>query len=190
MKHPCHFIQRIFVLTLCVGLLAGLGPRPAAGSIVKDMALGELVGASDSIVQGVVESVTSEWDNEKKLIFTHASIRVDDPLKGERRRTLQIRQMGGQVGALTLSVPGMPEFSEGMGVIVFLKASGNGTFHVVGLSQGRYVIDEDFATANISGVDLVGPKTGLVTGASIARTVDLESFKARIRQLVTGAGDE
>ena len=133
-----------------------------------------------------MESVSSEWDYDKKLIFTYASIRVDDPLKGERRRALVIRQMGGQVGALTLTVPGMPEFNGGMGIIVFLKDAGNGMFHVVGLNQGRYVVEENFAVANISGVDLLSPKTGLVTGASIVRRVGVEDFKAQIRELVSG----
>ena len=87
-----------------------------------------------------------------------------------------------------LSVPGMPEFKLGVSVIVFLKDAGNGTFHVVGLNQGRYVIEEDFATANIRGVDLVSPKTGLVTGASVVRRVGVEEFKAQIRQLVAGVG--
>ena len=96
--------------------------------------------------------------------------------------------MGGQVGALVMSVPGMPEFNQGQGVIVFLKDAGNGTFHVVGLNQGRYVIEEDFAIANISGVDLLSPKSGRVAGASIARRVGLEDFKAQIRQWVTGVG--
>jgi hypothetical protein len=186
MKHRMHFDRNALVLTLCFLLAVLLGVRPASSSIVPDMDLEGLVRESDSIIQGVVESVTSEWDNDKKLIFTYASIRVDDPLKGERRRTLLIRQMGGQVGALVLSVPGMPEFDEGMGIIVFLKDAGNGTFHVVGLNQGRYVIEEDFATANISGVDLVSPKTGLVTDASFVRRVGLEDFKAQIRGLVAG----
>jgi len=186
MKRRTHIDQNFFVLTLCFGLALLLGARPATSSIVKDMDLETLVRESDSIIQGVVESVSSEWNNDKKLIFTYASIRVDDPLKGERRRALLIRQMGGQVGALTLTVPGMPEFNEGMGVIVFLKNAGNGTFHVVGLNQGHYVVEENFAVANISGVDLLSPKTGLVTGASIVRRVGVEDFKAHIRKLVSG----
>ena len=78
----------------------------------------------------------------------------------------------------------MPEFDEGTGVIVFLKDAGNGTFHVVGLNQRRYVIEEDFAISNVSGVDLLSTKTGIVTGASFVRRVGLEEFKQKIRELV------
>ena len=184
MNHRTRIDGKLSALCLGLGLVTLLWAGSAVGSIVVEMELEDLVAESDSIVQGVVESVSSEWDNEKKLIFTYASIRVDDPLKGERRRTLTIRQMGGQVGALTLSVPGMPEFDEGAAIIVFLKDAGNGTFHVVGLNQGRYVIEEEFAISNISGVDLLSPKTGLVSGASVVRRVGLEDFKARIRELV------
>ena len=91
--------------------------------------------------------------------------------------------MGGTVGALTLTVAGMPEFQENSNVIVFLKDSGNGTFQVVGMNQGRYVILENFAVANLSGVDLMNPKTGLVSGASVVKKVGLEEFKTKIREL-------
>ena len=88
-------IEKTFALRLCFGLTALCWAGSAVGSIVLEMDLEDLVQESDSIIQGIVESVSSEWDNEKKLIFTYVSIRVDDPLKGERRRTLVIRQMGG-----------------------------------------------------------------------------------------------
>ena len=175
-------VGRVPVLVALVGLMLFSGSL--SGSVVIQMDLEQLVEESDSIVQGVVEAVYSQWDDGRNLIFTYTSIRVDDPLKGERTRSLLIRQMGGRVGSLNMTVAGMPEFEEGLGVIVFLKDAGNGTFHVTGMNQGRYVIVEDFAISNISGVDLLNPKTGLVSGASTVRKVALEEFKEKIRELV------
>lgn len=157
---------------------------PSLGSIVLRMDLEDLVSNSDTIIQGVVEAVYSQWDSERNLIFTYAAIGVEDPLKGERRRSLLIRQMGGQVGSLNMTVPGMPEFVAGSSVIVFLKDSGNGTFQVVGMNQGRYLIAEDFAVSALTGIDLMDPKTGLVSGTSAVRKVGLEDFKREIRELV------
>ena len=172
-----------FWLFMTFGLAGFLLTMPVLGSVVLQMDLDELVEDSDAIIQGEVEAVYSQWDQEKKLIFTYASIRVDESLKGESRRSLLIRQMGGTVGALTLTVAGMPEFQENSNVIVFLKDSGNGTFQVVGMNQGRYVILENFAVSNLSGVDLMNPKTGLVSGASVVKKVGLEEFKTKIREL-------
>ena len=61
MKYRVHFDRKSFVFTLCFGLAVFLVARPAASSIVVDMDLEDLVRESDSIVQGVVESVSSEW---------------------------------------------------------------------------------------------------------------------------------
>ena len=181
-----------------IGNIGRVGPAPAlaglvglmlfsgslTGSVVIQMELEQLVEESDTIIQGVVEAVYSQWDDERNLIFTHTSIRVDDPLKGDRTRSLLIRQMGGRVGSLNMTVAGMPDFEAGSNVIVFLTDAGNGTFHVTGLNQGRYVIVEDFAISNVSGVDLLNPKTGIVSGASTVRKVALEEFKEKIRELV------
>ncbi len=175
-------VGRIPVVVGLVGVVLFAGSL--SGSVVIRMDLEQLVEKSDSIVQGVVEAVYSQWDQERNLIFTYTSIRVDDPFKGERTRSLLIRQMGGRVGSLHMSVAGMPEFEAGSNVIVFLKDAGNGTFHVTGMNQGRYVVVENFAIANVSGVDLLNPKTGIVSGASTVRKVALEEFKEKIRELV------
>ncbi len=177
-------VRTVARLVLVLATVGGFGGGPSLGSIVLRMDLDDLVENSDTIVQGVVEAVYSQWDGERNLIFTYASIGVEDPLKGERRRSLLIRQLGGQVGSLHMTVPGMPEFVAGSNVIVFLKDSGNGTFQVVGMNQGRYVIAEDFAVSSLTGIDLMDPKTGLVSGASSIRKVGLEDFKASIRELV------
>ena len=165
------------------GVALLLAASPAWSSLVVRMNLDELVAESDSVVEGTVEAVYSQWDTDRRLVFTYASVRVDDPLKGQRRRALLIRQLGGRVGSLRMTVAGMPEFAAGERVIVFLKDSGNGTYHVVGMNQGRYAITGDFAVSNLSGVDLLDPKAGVVSGASLATRVEVEEFKQRIREL-------
>jgi len=50
-------------------------------TVIK-MDLQALVVQSDSIVQGRVERVDAQWDDQKKTIFTYVFIRVDDPIKG------------------------------------------------------------------------------------------------------------
>jgi hypothetical protein len=173
-------------LTVLAALTLGLAMSPPAvwplwGSLVVLMELDELVEASDSIVQGEVESVQSRW--EHRQIFTYVTIGIADPIKGSRSRTVVVRQLGGKVGSLVATVPGMPEFVRGDEVILFLKDSGNGTYHVVGMNQGRYLVSDRFAVSNLSGVDLFGSKAGVVRGGSTATRVEVRSFKRRIREL-------
>ena len=164
------------------GLVLGCGSL--FGSVVVQMDLEGLVAGADTIVQGRAEAVYSQWDSDRRVIYTYISIGVDEILKGESRRSLLIKQLGGTVGSLVMTVSGMPGFDVGAGVIVFLEDSGNGTFQIVGLNQGKYVIAEDSAISNITGVDLLNPKTGLLSGASVVNKVPLEEFKDKIRELV------
>ena len=171
-------IRKLRLLILVVVALA----VPAFATTVRKMELPELVSASDSIVQGRVESVESRWENNQA--FTYTSVNVDDPLKGGRRRAVLIRQIGGKIGNLNVTVSGMPQFKRGDQVIVFLKNRVDGTFDVVGLNQGKYEIVNDFAVANVSGLTLINEKTGRMEEAGFMEKAPLEAFKEKIRGLV------
>jgi hypothetical protein len=157
---------------------------PAWATTVRKMELPELVSNSECIVQGRVEQVYTEWDAARRMVFTYASINIDDPLKGERRRTVLVRQVGGTIGALNMVVAGAPKFEKGDEVIVFLKTGAGGTYHVVGLNQGKYDITGDYAVANVSGVTVVDPKTGKTSDAGFVEKAPVEAFKSRIRELL------
>jgi len=153
---------------------------PLFASTVKKMELQELVSVSDAIAQGTVESVEARF--EDKAIYTYASIRVDDALKGGPRRAVLIRQAGGRIGTLVLDAAGTPQFKKGDQVIVFLRDRKNGTFDVVGLSQGKYDIVDNNAVSNVSGLSLVDAKSGVLLEGSNVDKRPLEAFKAKIRE--------
>lgn len=162
-------------------LLAALLAAPLFATTVKRMELPELVSSSDAIAQGTVESNETRWEN--KSIVTYTSIRVDEAIKGGPRRALLIRQPGGTIGNLTLHAPGTPQFTQGSQVIVFLRDRKDGTFDVVGLGQGKYDIQENFAITNTAGVSLADPKTGhMIEGGAVDRK-PLDAFKTQIRGL-------
>jgi hypothetical protein len=170
-------------LSRFIGLILAVAmATPVFATTVVKMELPELVGASDSIVQGRVESVDVRY--EDKMVYTYVSVRVDDPLKGERRRSVLVRQLGGRIGAMNMLVAGMPQFKAGDQVIVFLRDRKNGAFDVIGLNQGKYDIVEDFAVAHVSGVSVVDPKTGHVSDSGFVDKAPLEAFKSKIRELV------
>ena len=172
--------------TLCLALTLGTFgvTAPLWASVIIEMDLEALVEESDSIIEGRVETAFSQWDGNKRLIFTFTSIRVADPLKGERKRSLLVKQLGGKVGSLNMTVAGTPKFKEDSNVIVFLKDAGDGTFHVTGMNQGNYEIIEEFAISNLSGVDLLNLETGLISETSRMKTVRVDLFKQSIRELL------
>ena len=83
MRHIRNMPRQRFWLFMTFGLAGFLLTMPVLGSVVLQMDLDRLVEDSDAIIQGEVEAVYSQWDEEKKLIFTYASIRVDESLKGK-----------------------------------------------------------------------------------------------------------
>jgi len=167
-------------LAIMIAVLAS----PAVATTVAKMSLEQLVHRADLIVQGRVQSVHSQWDEQRRLVFTYASIRVDEPLKGERRQSVLIRQVGGSFGSIEMSVAGAPQFKNGQRLLVFLKRQDATTFQVVGMNQGLYRIVEDSAVSNVLGMDLLDSKTGEISKPLIDIRAPLEQLKTRIRELL------
>jgi hypothetical protein len=169
---------KLFKLAMIAAMLAA----PAFATTVKKMDLQELIKVSDAIAQGTVESVETRW--EDKSIYTYASIRVDESIKGGPRRAYLLRHPGGTIGALSLDAPGTPKFNQGDQVIVFLRDRKDGTFDVVGLGQGKYDIVNNFAVTNVAGLTLADPATGrFMEGGPVDRK-PLDAFKTQIRGLM------
>src|ERR1019366_6906997 len=95
-------------------------------TIVPKMDLPELVQKSDSIIEGHVDSVVSQWDTSVKLIYTYISIRIDEQVKGSNGQSLTIKQVGGRVGSLDMNAVGMPVFKAGQQLVLFLKKQATG----------------------------------------------------------------
>ncbi len=168
--------------SIFLGLALLVIASPLFATTVLKMDLQDLVTASDSIIQGRVESVETRWEN--KLAYTYTSVVVDEGMKGGPRRAVLIRLPGGKVGSLKVHVAGMPQFKTGDSVILFLKGRADGTFDVVGMNQGKYDIEQNTATAHISGLTLFNEKTGQMEGAGFLDKAPLDVFKAKIRELV------
>jgi hypothetical protein len=173
-------LRNVIGITLMAAILAA----PAFATTVARLDMEQLVQRADLIVQGHVQSVYSQWDEARRLVFTYISIRVDEPLKGERRQSVLIRQVGGTVGTIQMSIAGVPQFKSGEMAIIFLKRQGDSTFQVVGMNQGLYEIIDDFAVSNVFGVDLIDSKTGEITKPLIGGRAPLEQLKTQIRELI------
>jgi len=155
---------------------------PLAATTVVKMDLPRLVSTADHIVQGRVESV--ETRGEQNKIYTYVSVVIDESIKGNGRRAVVIKQLGGTFGNTIYSIAGMPHFRKGDQVILFLKVRKDTAFDVVGMNQGKYEIKNDIAVTNVHGITLIDPGTGVTSDAGFVDRVPVETLKKRIRELM------
>ena len=103
-------------------------------SIVRAMDLAELTASADQIVIADVISMQSTWDGGHRTIHTTIDLHVQERWKGvvPGDGRMQIRQLGGRVGDIEMSVYGMPGFAPSERVLLFLRRA-----EVVGMSQGK-----------------------------------------------------
>ncbi len=132
---------RLF-LVVAVAALALVGAQVAMATTVQKLSLQELTKKSNSIVMARVDDAYSSWDAAHKEIYTFFTLRVIQPVKGNKgETTITLRQIGGTVGNIASIVPGMPSFKKGEEVVVFLtQKDGAGYPWVMGLQQGKYSI--------------------------------------------------
>ena len=109
-------------------------------------------------------------------MITIITVSIERQFKGPQVSSVTIEQPGGSLGDIAQGVPGLPEFSSGEEVIVFLKRQRGGAFNIVGGKQGKFTaktqpgsreeVVEDFAH----------------------RTEALDSFLNRLTSMIKGGG--
>ena len=133
---------RVAVLLILTSLR--IASLPSFATTVKHLELKDIVGASDTIVQGRVESMRSFWQGRQ--IRTEVRVAVSRALKGPRGDRLTFLQTGGRVESpvpLEMTVPGAPIFRVGDEAYFFLQPGNRGERYVVGLFQGHVPLRHD-----------------------------------------------
>ena len=127
-------ISRRLVQVLAIAAFTGAALPLAMASLMRTMELAELTAASDQIVVADVLSAESAWDNGHRNIYSTFEISVQESWKGAppANGRIRIRQLGGTVGEIEMTVLGMPQFISGERALLFLRHA-----HVVGMSQGK-----------------------------------------------------
>ncbi len=108
----------------------------------------ELTRASEMVIEGDVEEVTSQWSSDGKTIFTSATIAVRRVIRGNTvLQRVVVEYEGGEVGRDGLKVSDVAEMAKGERVILFLKRGKSKrdgvAFHTVGKVQGKYKVGND-----------------------------------------------
>ena len=103
---------------------------------------------ADVILTGKVSQQTSSWNENKTRIYTHATVQVEDYIKGNNNEnTVTITYPGGEVGDIGEKYSHMPSFEKNEEVLLFLKKdSKNTSFKVVNGEDGKITVTTDNKT--------------------------------------------
>lgn len=103
---------------------------------------------ADVILTGKVAQQTSSWNENKTRIYTHATIQVEDYIKGNNSgNTVTVTYPGGEVGDIGEMYSHMPSFENNEEVLLFLKKdSKNTSFKVINGEDGKITVTTDTKT--------------------------------------------
>ena len=162
-----------------------MGAFNALGTTLVAMDVPALTRASDLVVRGTVVRVEPRWTEDKRRIITDSEILISEVLKGNATgKTVVAMQPGGVLGDVGQMVHGTAKFALGDEVVVFLEKRGDRAF-VVGLAQGRFLVDRSGPTAMVKGGEdelfLVDAKTHQPVEAPV-QAMSLAALLSSVRQ--------
>jgi hypothetical protein len=139
---------------LALALLAAAAGR---ATVVEELTVARAVRLSARVVVGVVGEVRTERVTPRSIV-TESRVVIEAVLAGAGRAgdEILVRHPGGRVQDLGLEVEGMPVFTPGERVLLFLIPTPDGSgFRTLGLYQGAYSV-----IVSASGVETAVQKPG------------------------------
>ena len=134
----------------------------AGATTVVRLTLPEMVKGSHTIVLArVVSAQPVSIGKTGRNIQTHVRLNVESVLKGvSTKKSLTLKLAGGRLGKWAIHVPGMPSFSAGEQVVLFLEKTSD-NWALTGLAQGKFSIymganNQKLVRRNLGGMHFVG----------------------------------
>jgi hypothetical protein len=105
----------------------------------------ELAAFADVVITGRIVSAAPGWDPQVNAIYTYVTVDVTEVLKGDiREGRIIIKQLGGVLGDVGLSISDQATFSIGETVLLYLEARPrDGTLYTTALWQGKWAVRQD-----------------------------------------------
>ena len=137
----------VFAAMALLNLLAFLW-IDAVMALMLEMSTPELTKKAEAIVRGKVKDMRSEWDPERRFIWTLVTISVSKSIKGDslEGQDVIVKIPGGVVGRIGQETEDAPIFKKGEEVLLFLKPElyrGEKVFRVTGNFQGKHTIKDN-----------------------------------------------
>jgi hypothetical protein len=164
--------------------------RVAQATLEVPVEFGEMVQGSQLVVHGRVVDVRAQQTGDRRSIETIVTVAVADALKGRPGESVTFRLPGGEVGRYRRLIVGVPQFTSGDEVIVFLRGSAPAMPTLFGLSQGLYRVGRAAdGRAVVAPAPLTAPATGaerIVRGDPARVPLSLEAFAREVRARAKG----
>ena len=133
-----------WILAPFILLLVSGASLSAGATTLMRMSLAEISQAAEVIVRARCTGNSTGWDAGE--IWTFTSFDLEETWRGSAPAQISVRLLGGRIGNITSSVSGVPRFSSGEEVILFLVRTPRGDFSIVSWEQGTFRIRRDART--------------------------------------------
>ena len=171
------------------GSILTLAGCTALATTVIPPSFDELVSRAETIFQGTVTNVRSEWIGEgaQRHIVSYVTLKVEDTFKGNPGKQITLRMLGGTVAGETMEVTDAPKFKVGDRDVLFVENNGSQFIPLVGIMHGRYHVRKDASGRDIilnnsgspvSSTDQVGKESA--AAAAGAQPMTVQQFKQAV----------
>ncbi len=136
--------MRRLTLAACLLSVAGAAIAATTGGFLS---IPELTRRADVVVIGTVVGSRSHWDRTRSVIVTDVTVRPTEALKGSvAPPPVTFQHPGGRVGDLVAAVEGVPAFTPGEQVLLFLVRGPDRDLRLLSLFQGKFSLEHDPAS--------------------------------------------
>ncbi|MCO4771209.1 MAG: hypothetical protein KDA24_14345 [Deltaproteobacteria bacterium] len=131
---------RVFLLLLVLASALLVAP-PAEATSVIFLTDAEQAAFSDAVVLGTVTSQRVETHAAWNRPVTISSFAVEETLHGKAPASIDVQQLKGTVGDVTVALPGSANLKVGERVVLFLHLV-DGRWYPTALEQSKYAVKE------------------------------------------------
>ena len=167
---PIHLVVVLVVTALAWPVLA---------TTAMHLGFDDLCRGADAIVVGKVE--TSKAFEEDGRVLTRTVLTIEQALKGDPAKTIEIVQLGGKLPTKVVRIAGMPGFTAGERAVVFLEKTQGSHYVVYGLDQGKMPLNGTSVMPLHTELTLLG-KDGKEVHPAPSSTMSLHTFKQKLQR--------
>ncbi len=170
---------RTFVWLLCLGGIAPVGEA----TTLRRIEFPELVRTASAIARIRCGESRTAWKNGE--IWTETPCTVLEEFKGTLPKEVLLVHPGGKAGQLTAQVDGSPRFGNGEELYAFLWAHADGSYSVLGWSQGAFRLRHrghnraEVVTQESAETPVYNVRTRKFAAIGL-REMPMESFRAKL----------
>jgi hypothetical protein len=151
--------------------------------VVVPAEFNDMVSASQTIVQGRIVDVRSYETAGRRTIESLVTVQVVDAIKGQPGTTAYFKLPGGQVGRYRRVMVGVPQFTPGDEVVLFLKGTAPAVPMPFGLTQGVYRVSRDGFGRALVVPAVAGGSGRVVRGDPARQPLALDAFTSMVRTI-------